>query len=144
KWWLATLRDLKPIKSKHDSPMAIDNHAAEAFLGEAGVALLQESGEEWVLRMAFEGVTGSHYSSTLFTLFRAYLLREQLGDKFRELVNVLVLWSALRRAAISESGYYADDTKLAAYRTTLFRRYTADTAGKLSRALIPLRRAEVL
>jgi hypothetical protein len=144
KWCLTTLRELKPVKSEHYSPMSIDNHGAEGFLGEAGVALLQENTEEWVLRMAFDGVTGSHYSSTLFTLWRAYLLREQLGDKFGELINVMVLWSALRRAAIRESGYYADDTKLAAYRTTLFRRYTADTAGKLSRALIPLRRAEVL
>ena len=128
KWCLATLRDLKPVKSEHDSPMSINNHGAEAFLGEAGVALLQENTEEWVLRMAFEGVTGSHYSSTLFTLWRAYLLREQLGDKFGELVNVMVLWSALRRAAIRDAGYYADDSKLAAYRGTLFRRYAA---GKL-------------
>jgi hypothetical protein len=141
KWCLATLRDLKPVKSEHDSPMSINNHGAETFLGEAGVAFLQESGEEWVLRMAFEGVTGTHYSSTLFTLWRAYLLREQLGVKFGELVNVMVLWSALRRAAIRESGYYADDSKLGAYKATLFRRYMA---GELRGALIPLRRAEML
>jgi hypothetical protein len=141
KWCLATLRDLKPVKSEHDSPMSINNHAAEAFLGEAGVAFLQENTEEWVLRMAFEGVTGTHYSSTLFTLWRAYLLREQLGHKFGELVNVMVLWSALRRAAIRDAGYYADDSKLAAYRTTLFGRYVT---GKLRRSLIPLRRAETL
>jgi hypothetical protein len=141
KWCLATLRDLKPLKTEHDSPMSINNHGAETFLGEAGVALLQENGEEWVLRMAFEGVTGFHYNSTLFTLFRAYLLREQLGDKFGELVNVMVLWSALRHAATRESGYYAADTKLPVYRTTLFRRYTA---RKLRGALIPLGRAETL
>jgi len=140
-WCLATLRDLKPVKSEHDSPMSINNHGAEAFLGEAGVAILQENGAEWVLRMAFEGVTGSHYSSTLFTMWRAYLLREQLGEKFGELVNVMVLWSALRRAAIRDSGYYTDDSKLGAYKATLFRRYTA---GKLRRDLIPLRRAEIL
>jgi hypothetical protein len=141
KWCLATLRDLKPLKTEHDSPMSINNHGAETFLGEAGVALLQENGEEWVLRMAFEGVTGFHYNSTLFTLFRAYLLREQLGDKFGELVNAMVLWSALRHAATWESRYYADDTNLPVYRTTLFRRYTA---GKLRGLLIPLRRAETL
>jgi len=141
KWCLAMLRELKPVKSEHDSPMSINNHGAEAFLGEAGVALLQENTEEWVLRMAFEGVTGSHYSSTLFTLWRAYLLRERLGHKFGELVNVMVLWSALRGAAVRDAGYYADDSKLAAYRTTLFRRYVT---GKLRRSLIPLRRAEKL
>jgi hypothetical protein len=141
KWCLATLRDLKPVESGHDSPMSINDHSAEMFLGEAGVALLQESSEEWVLRMAFEGVTGSHYNSTLFTLFRAYLLRQQLGERFGELVNVMVLWSALRRAAIRESGYYADIGKLAKYRTALFRRFVA---GKLKGPLIPLRRAEIL
>src|SRR5208282_5640342 len=35
KWCLATLRDLKPVKSEHDSPVSINNHGAEAFLGEA-------------------------------------------------------------------------------------------------------------
>jgi hypothetical protein len=135
------LRELKPLKTEHDSPMSINDHGAETFLGEAGVALLQETSEEWVLRMAFEGVTGSHYNSTLFTLWRAYLLRDRLGNKFGELVNVMVLWSALRRAAIRESGYYADDTKLSAFRVTLFRRYMA---GKLRGPLIPLRRAETL
>lgn len=33
-------------------------HSAEAVLGEAGFALLQENSEEWLSRMAFEGVRG--------------------------------------------------------------------------------------
>jgi hypothetical protein len=93
------------------------------------------------MRMAFEGVTGSHYSSTLYTMWRAYLLREQLGDRFGELVNVVVLWSTLRHAATRESGYYADDSKLPAFRTALFQRYIS---GKLKGSMIPLRRAEIL
>jgi hypothetical protein len=141
KWCLDTLRNLKPIAAEHDSPMSINDQGAEAFLGEAGAALLQESSEEWVLRMAFEGVTGTHYNSTLFTLWRAYLLRAKLGDRFDELVNAMVLWSALRRAAIRESGYYADTSKLAAFRAPLLRRFVA---GKLKGPLISLRRAEIL
>src|SRR5260370_4151909 len=125
KWCLATLRDMKPVKSEHDSPTSINNHGAEGFLGEAGVALLLENGEEWVLRMAFEGVTGSHYGSTLFTLWRAYVLREELGDKFGAVWKWRVLWTTLRRGVIRESGYYADDSKLATYGTTLFPRYMA-------------------
>lgn len=141
KWCFATLRDLKPIEPEHFSPVAINNHSAEAFLGEAGVALLLESQEEWILRMAFEGVTGAHYTSTLFTMWRAYLLRQQLGEKFSELLNVVVMWSALRRAAIRESGYYADTAQLGKYRATLFQRLVA---GRLKAPLIPLRRAEIL
>jgi hypothetical protein len=140
-WCLTTLRNLKPVESEHDSPVSITDNSAEIFLGETGVALLQESSEEWVLRMAFEGATGTHYNSTFFTLWRAYLLRHKLGEKFGELVNVMVLWSALRRAAIRESGYYADTTKLARFRAALFRRFVV---GKLNAPLIPLRRAGIL
>ena len=141
-WCMATLRELKPIEDEHFSPMAINDHSAEAFLGEAGVYLLQESNEEWVLRLALNGVTGAHYASTLYTLWRAYLLREKLGVKFGELLNVMVWWSALRYAAARESGPYTDDTsRLAKYREMLFRRYAA---GKLTGSFIPLRRVEVL
>jgi len=51
------------------------------------------------------------------------------------------MWSALRRAAIRESGHYAATDKLEKYRTALFRRFVT---GKLRGPLIPLRRAEIL
>jgi len=136
------LRELKPVMDEHFSPVAINDPTAEAFLGEAGIALLQESDEEWVLRLAFEGVTGAHYSSTLYTLWRAYLLRERLGPKFGELVKVMVFWSALRYAAGRESGPYRDDAShLAKFRATLFHRYAA---AKLAGPLVPFRRVELM
>jgi hypothetical protein len=63
-------------------------HSAEGFLEDAGVALLQENSEEWLSRMAFEGVTVPT-TIQLFTFWRAYLLRQQLGDRFGQLVNVM-------------------------------------------------------
>ena len=142
KWCLETLRDLKLAEaSEFDSPVSALNHTAESFLGEAGVALLLESSEEWVLQSAFEGVTGFYYNSTLQTMWRAYLVRQQLGEKFGELMNVVILWSALRRGATRESGYQADRALLAKYKKTLFRRYVA---GKLKGTLFPLRKAETL
>jgi hypothetical protein len=141
KWCLATLSDLKPVIPEHYSPVSVDDHSAEIFLGETGVALLKESGEDWVLRLAFEGVTGMQYNATFFTLWRAYLLREQLGEKFGELINVAVVWSALRRAAIRECGYYADAGTLARYKSALFRRFVA---GRLKGPLIPFERVEIL
>lgn len=55
-WCLDTLRRLKPAEnSEFDSPSSLLDHTAESFLGEAGVALLLESREEWVLRLAFGG-----------------------------------------------------------------------------------------
>ena len=141
-WCMTTLRELKPIEDEHFSPESINDHTAEAFLGEAGVALLQESNEEWILRLASDGVTGAHYSSTLYTLWRAYLLRENLGPKFGELVNAMVLWSALRYAAGRESGPYREDAShLAKFRDALFRRYAE---GKLAGPLVPLRRVGLM
>lgn len=142
KWCMDTLRELRPVEnSEFDSPVSALDHTAESFLGEAGVALLQESGEEWVLRIAFEGVTGFYYGSILQTMWRAYLLRERLGEKFGELMNIVVFWAALRRGATRESGYHANRALLAKYKETLFRRYVA---GKLKGPLIPLRRVETL
>jgi hypothetical protein len=74
-------------------------------------------------------------------MWRAYLLRDQLGGKFDELVNIVVLWSALRRGATRESGYQANRDLLVKYKKALFRRYAA---GKLKGQMIPLRRAELL
>jgi hypothetical protein len=142
RWCLATLRELKPVEEDHFSPVSINDREAEAFLGEAGVALLQESAEEWVLRLAFEGVTGAHYNSTLYTLWRAYLLRDNLGLKFGELVNVMAYWSALRYAAGRESGPYPKGAShLARFKNALFRRYAA---GKFVGPLVPLRRVELM
>jgi hypothetical protein len=142
KWCMDTLRELKPKENSDlDSPMSALDHTAESFIGEAGVALLLERDDEWVLRLVFEGVTGFYYGSTWQTKIRAYLLREQLGEKFVELTNVVVLWSALRRAANRESGYEAKRDLLAKYKETLFRRYAA---GKLKGKLLPLSKAETL
>jgi hypothetical protein len=142
KWCLDTLRYLKPAEaSEFDSPVSALDHTAESFLGEVGVALLQESSEEWVLRLAFEGVTGFYYNSIFQTMWRAYLLRGQLGEKFGELANIVIFWSALRRGATRESGYQANRVLLAKYKATLFRRYVA---GTLKGALIPFRKAETL
>lgn len=141
-WCMATLRQLKPADDReYDTPMSVLDHTAESFLGEAGIALLQERSEEWVLRLAFEGVTGFYYNSTFQTMWRAYLLRAELGEKFDDLVNIVVLWSALRRAATHESGYEANRTLLAKYKETLFCRYVA---GSLKGTFIPLRRTETL
>ena len=142
KWCMDSLRELRPAENtEFDSPVSALDHTAESFLGEVGVALLQESSEKWVLRLAFEGVTGFHYGSTFQTMLRAYLLRDRLGDKFGELTNIVVFWSALRSGATRESGYQANRALLAKYKETLFRRYVT---GKLKGTLIPLRKAETL
>ena len=141
KWCLQTLRDLRPEDRELDTPHSAMDQSVESFRGEAGVVLLQESSEEWVLRMAFDGVTAFYYNATFQTMWRAYLVREQLGERFDEMVNVIVLWSALRAGANRESGYEANRVLLTKYKETLFKRLAA---GKLRNGLIPLRKAESL
>lgn len=142
KWCIKTLRDLKPEEdAEHDTPHSTMDQSAESFRGETGVALLKENAEEWVLRIAFDGLTGFYYNATFQTMWRAYLLREQINEKFDELVNVVVLWSALRRAAIRESGYEANRDLLAKYKGTLYCRFVT---GKLGNGFISLRKAESL
>jgi hypothetical protein len=111
RWCMDTLGELRPAEgSDLDSSMSALDHSAESFLGEAAAALLLESDEEWIRCLALEGITGFYYNSTFQTMVRAYSLREKLGEKFGELTNIVVLWSALRRAANRESGYEAKRT----------------------------------
>lgn len=140
-WVFDTLQSLRPVRNDHRDSQSKSDHEAELFLGEAGISLLLESNDEWVLRLVFEGLTGTSYQSTLHTMFRAYLLREQLGERFSELLNIVVLWSALRRAATAGFGQFASAEALSGYKTALFQRFKA---GKLKGAPIPISRAALL
>jgi len=141
-WCIEALRSIKlQDDPDRDSPHSIISTAAESFLGEAGVALLVESDDEWVLRLVFDGVTGYFHSSTLYTVLAAYFRREQLGERFGELLNIVIFWSALRRAADRESMYQADRPLLAKYKRVLFQRYVR---GRLRGQIVPLRKIEKL
>lgn len=124
-----------------DSPVSGLDHTAEAFRAEAGLALLEESREDWILRLVFNGITDFYYKTILQTMGRAFLRRGRLGEIFDELVNVVVLWSALRPAADRDAGYQATRAFLEKYKTVLFQRLVD---GRLSGEVIPIRRAEVL
>jgi hypothetical protein len=95
----------------------------ETFLGEIGVFLLQEGQDEWIKRIAFEGVTGFYYASTSLSMARAFLCREGLGETFDELIQIVLMWSALRRAAIRQTGPYSQRSVLPKYRMTLYTRF---------------------
>jgi hypothetical protein len=113
----------------------------ETFLGEVGVFLLQERQDEWIKRMAFEGVTGFYYASTRLSMGRAYLCRERLGNTFDELIQVFLLWSALRRATVREVGHHAQRSVLAVRRATLYTRFKN---GRLWKRPVTVRMATTL
>jgi hypothetical protein len=127
-WVLQSLRDFSPVElTDDDTPESIMNTYAESFLGEAGIVLLLESAEDWVIRLAIGGLTGFHYNSTFFVMWRAYQLRNRLGARFDECVNAVILWSALRAAAVRQAGGH--QSVLARYRESVTRRFKA---GRLS------------
>ena len=76
-WCFETMRVLGTTEStERYSPYSICNTAAEAFLAEAAVALLPEIRVEWVQKLAFEGVTGFYYGSTLLVMLALYRVSE--------------------------------------------------------------------
>ena len=83
--------------------------------------------------------TGFYYSSPWFAMWRACLLRGRLTARFDELVNIVALWSALRRAAQREARHIDDAAVLARYRQVVFRRLIA---GRLQGPMISLQRIE--
>ena len=124
-----------------DSPVSGLDHTAEAFRSEAALALLEDSREEWILRLVFDGITDFYYKTILQTMANAFFRRSRLGETFDELVNVVILWSALRRAADRDAGYLASRAFLKKYKATLFRRLIA---GRLRGKFISVRSAQLL
>ena len=123
-WCFGVLKNFQPLTIDDlDSPESGDmGHNAETFLGEVGVFLLQESDDEWVLRLAVGGIAGFYYASTLFAMWRAFVCRERLAQTFDELINAMLFWSAFRRIAIREAGYHSQRTALSKYRQILYAR----------------------
>jgi hypothetical protein len=148
RWCFEVLRNLQDAPSEeHEGPESGNlGLSVETFLGELGVFLLQERQDEWVKRLAFDGVTGFYYHSTSQSMARAYLCREGLGETFDELVSVVLLWSALRRAATRKTGRYAQRPILPGYKSALYARFlhgrfkrrpvTVAIAGRLGANLV--------
>ena len=61
--------------------------------------LLCERDDEWVRRAVFDGVTGFFYESTRLVMNVAYKRRGALGERFDELLNLVILWAAVRNGA---------------------------------------------
>jgi len=125
RWCFEVLRNLKDTPSEENEGPESGGLGTnvETFLGELGVFLLQERQEEWIKRLAFDGVTGFYYHSTSQSMARAYLCREGLGETFDELISVVLLWSALRRGATRKTGRYIQRPVLPDYKSALFARF---------------------
>ena len=125
RWCFEVLRNLKDTPSEESEGPESGGLGinVETFLGELGVFLLQERQEEWIKRLAFDGVTGFYYHSTSQSMARAYLCREGLGETFDELISVVLLWSALRRGATRKTGRYIQRPVLPGYKLALCARF---------------------
>ncbi len=125
RWCFEVLRNLQDAPSEeHEGPESGNlGLGVETFLGELGVFLLQERQDEWVKRLAFDGVTGFYYNSTSQSMARAYLCRKGLGETFDELISVVLLWSALRRGATRKTGRYTQRSILPGHKPALYARF---------------------
>jgi hypothetical protein len=132
RWCFDVLRNLQDTPSEeHEGPESGNlGLSVETFLGELGVFLLQERQEEWVKRLAFDGVTGFYYHSTSQSMARAYLCREGLKETFDELISVVLLWSALRRGATRKTGRYLQRPVLPGNKSALYAQFLS---GKFKR-----------
>jgi hypothetical protein len=143
RWCFEVLRSLEDLPNEeHEGPESGDlGLSVETFLGELGVFLLQERQDEWIKRLALNGVTGFYYRSTRLSMARAYLCREGLGETFDELISVVLLWSALRQAAVSQTGRYVQRPVLPEYRSALYARFIG---GRLRRRPVTVQMAATL
>lgn len=125
RWCFDVLRNLQDVPSEeHEGPESGNlGLSVETFLGELGVFLLQERQDEWIKRLAFDGVTGFYYHSTSQSMARAYLCREGLRETFDELISVVLLWSALRRGATRKTGRYTQRSVLPGHKSALYARF---------------------
>jgi hypothetical protein len=142
-WCLATLRNLDVAADASDPhPASVQSAAwnAEAFRGEAALALLEHRSDPWILRAVLNGVTGFFYQSTSYCMYSAFTRRAELGPRFGELVSILHLWSAVRHGATILHGAYAW-RELDRYREMLFERWSS---GRLRKHPVTFERAQLL
>ena len=86
-----------PSPAQLDLENSVSNWGWDIFAGETAIQLLVEMPDNPVIRAAVaRGVVAYHESAALFTLFRGYKLRDQLGAEFMKLLNVALLWATLR------------------------------------------------
>lgn len=141
--WCVELLARGTGSADHDGfsvPQSIGDTWEEAFRGEAALVLLCERDDEWVRRAVFDGVTGFFYESTRLVMNVAYKRRGALGERFDELLNLVILWAAVRNGANFVVREIPGDV-LKPYKEALFRRYQS---GRLKGPAIPLARAQLL
>jgi hypothetical protein len=145
KWKTWCLKTLERLSSNSRpvgySPNDLLDISAETFLGEAAIALLTESDEEFLRVAVFNAITGFYYNSTSHTIWAAYRLRSKLGDRFEVFLNVMTHWAALRRAANRESMYTGQGDWLEKYRGALRKRFLK---GSIPTTFVSLERIELL
>jgi hypothetical protein len=139
-WCLQTLSELKGSATTDSYPESWGDTWEEAYRAEAALVLLCEREDEWVRRAVFDGVTGFYYESTLLVMQAAYKRRDDLGTRFDELVNLVIMWSATRHGANHEQRARAAEV-LKPYKDALFRRYQS---GRLRGNPMSLVRAQAL
>ncbi len=126
KWCLETLADVlaePPAWSRFDSPDAIGQETWEHFAADTVPSLWVEDQEntavrEAVLQLAF----AKHYSAAGILVSRAFERRNELGDGFWQLVN-LIFESAVIRWEITDSKYSKEELDTSKWESEVAQRF---------------------
>jgi hypothetical protein len=99
-WWRKKLEEISqtpPTAGEFASERDVITHYWHSFIGDLAPALLAEERQNsWAREWAARSVACFWYGTTALTLTRAFHVRQQLGEEFNRLQNLLVLWAGLR------------------------------------------------
>jgi hypothetical protein len=94
---LEAVLEQPPAPFRFDCETASSERKWDAFAAEARVALLARNRDDRLARkLAANGVTAFHYSTTARTLFGACQSRERLGEDFDRMLGLAIRWAGLR------------------------------------------------
>jgi hypothetical protein len=127
---LALVLSNPPQPTLLDSEHSISTDRWHSFMAEIAVAMLSESPQDPSARaFAADAIMSFWYATTGVGLRMAYRLRGKLGGDFNRLVNLSVLWSALRCIRVPHDANGGDKARMITRRARLI--------GAFSRRQIP-------
>jgi hypothetical protein len=114
-----------PPRGPLDTEHSISTDCWHSFQAEIAVALLAESPESPDVRAFAAGALTSYwYATTGVGLRLAYRYRDKLGNEFNRLVNLSVLWAALRSIKVPHDSNPGDQARMLARRDRLIGTFT--------------------
>jgi len=123
-----------PMRSIYDSEDSISTDNWHSFLANIAIACLVEDNQNPEARaLASHSVLSYWYATTGVALMAAYRRRAELGNEFNRLVNLAVLWAALRTTL---HHYDPSENEIERFRVRTARLHSAYVAGRIPSGML--------